>query len=627
MSLPEEFNRELPLTKMSERIDYNHSGINGYLQRRIYMLSYELNEIMEIIFREGSILTFLDAYDKKLIIVDSNESVIYANQKTRSLLQKLNSAIQGKKLTKFMELPQLKDVLSEGISYCRIPGTLNEKEVAVNISPIEINRDIVGAVIAFEEEGHDEDYITTLKLCNSISRELESVFNASYDEIVVTDSVGTVIKMNTVFRKFYNLESEDFVGKNVYDLEKAGIFSPSVTLVVLKEKKRVSIIQKTNTDKVLIVTGHPVFDENKTLISVISMAKDITEMHKLKEKLEQVEKTAQKYYYQLELLKQKEEKEEIIQYRSVQMERIMTMARKIARVDSNLLITGESGVGKSILAEAIHRMSSRSDRDIIGINCGAIPESLLESEFFGYEKGAFTGARNEGKLGKVDLADKGTLFLDEVSELPLHMQVKLLKVIQEKKFMRVGGTKTIESDFRLIAATNKDLEKKVKTGRFREDLFYRLNVVPIEIPPLRERKEDIILLINHFWGKLNRKYGTNRRINPDVYDVMAEYPWPGNVRELENCVERIMVTVDKDLIQITDLPLFLLNYTATDVDHKRIVPLNQAMEEVEKRLILNAYQRYGNTYKAAEILGVSQSTIVRKLKKYGFVELNKELCE
>lgn len=591
------------------------------------MLSYELNEIMEIIFREGSILTFLDAYDKKLIIVDSNESVIYANQKTRLLLQKLNSAIQGKKLIKFMELPQLKDVLSEGISYCRIPGTLNEKGVAVNISPIEINRDIVGAVIAFEEEGHDEDYITTLKLCNSISRELESVFNASYDEIVVTDSAGTVIKMNTVFRKFYNLESEDFVGKNVYDLEKAGIFSPSVTLVVLKEKKRVSIIQKTNTDKVLIVTGHPVFDEKKNLISVISMAKDITEMHQLKEKLEQVEKTAQKYYYQLELLKQKEEQEEIIQYRSIQMERIMTMARKTARVDSNLLITGESGVGKSILAEAIHRMSSRSDRDIIGINCGAIPESLLESEFFGYEKGAFTGARNEGKLGKVDLADKGTLFLDEVSELPLHMQVKLLKVIQEKKFMRVGGVKAIESDFRLIAATNKNLEKEVKAGRFREDLFYRLNVVPIEIPPLRERKEDIVLLINHFWGKLNRKYGTSRRINPDVYDVMAEYPWPGNVRELENCVERIMVTVDKDLIQITDLPLFLLNYTATDVDHKRIVPLNQAMEEVEKRLILNAYQRYGNTYKAAEILGVSQSTIVRKLKKYGFAELNKEQCE
>ncbi len=586
------------------------------------MLSYELNGIMEVIFREGSILTFLDAYDKKLIIVDNNESVIYANRKARSLLQKVNSTIQGKKLCKFLDLPQLRDVLHEGISYCCISGTMSEQQVSVNISPVEINRDIVGAVIAFEDDACPENYITTLKLCNSISRELESVFNASYDEIVVTDCKGTVIKMNTVFRKFYNLDSDDFVGKNVVDLEKAGIFSPSVTLMVLKEKKRVSIIQKTNTEKVLFVTGHPVFDAHKNLISVISMAKDITEMHQLKEKLEQVEKTAQKYYYQLELIKQKEEQEEIIQYRSSQMERVMTMAAKTARVDSNLLITGESGVGKSILAEAIHKMSNRSDQNLVSVNCGAIPELLLESEFFGYEKGAFTGARTEGKLGKLDLADKGTLFLDEISELPLQMQVKLLKVIQEKKFMRVGGTKTIESDFRLITATNKNLENEVKAGRFREDLFYRLNVVPIEIPPLRERKEDIILLINHFWGKLNRKYGTNRRIDPEVYDIITEYPWPGNVRELENVVERIMVTVDRDLIEIVDLPIFLQNYTAAEVDQKRIVPLNQAMEEVEKRLILNAYRRYENTYKAADALGVSQSTIVRKLKKYGCVEIS-----
>lgn len=585
------------------------------------MLSYELNGIMEIIFREGSILTFLDAYDKKLIIVDNSTAVIYANRKARSLLQKLNSNIQGKSIGKFMDLPQLGDVLSGGVSYCGISQTLGGHSVDVNLSPVEINRDIVGAVIVLDEAKGDGNYITTLKLCNSISRELESVFNASYDEIVVTDSAGTVIKMNTVFRKFYNLDSEDFVGKNVFELEKAGVFSPSVTLKVLKEKKRVSIIQKTNTDKVLIVTGHPVFDASKNLISVISMAKDITEMHRLKEKLEQVEKTAQKYYYQLELLKQKEEQEEAICYRSSQMEKVMAMAVKIARVDSNLLITGESGVGKSILAEAIHKMSRRNDRDIISVNCGAIPESLMESEFFGYEKGAFTGARAEGKLGKLDLADKGTLFLDEISELPLQMQVKLLKVIQEKRFMRVGGTKNIDSDFRLIAATNKNLEKEVKAGRFREDLFYRLNVVPIEIPPLRERKEDIILLATHFWDKLNRKYGTSRRMDPDVYDLLTEYPWPGNVRELENCIERIMVTVDKDLIQIPDLPLFLLNYTAVETDEKRIVPLNQAMEEVEKRLILNAYRRYGNTYKAADALGVSQSTIVRKLNKYGYADI------
>lgn len=585
------------------------------------MLSFELNGIMEMIFREGSILTFLDSYDKRLIIVDSSEHVIYANRMARTALHQIHNTIQGKPLSKFFSLPQLSDVLSEGISYCCVPVALEDQNVSLNISPIEVNRDLVGAVITFEEDPYDVNYISTMKLCNSISRELESVFNASYDEIIVTDHTGIVLKMNTVFRKFYNLDADDFVGKNVFDLERAGVFSPSVTSMVLKEKKRVSIIQKTNTDKVLIVTGHPVFDENKTLTSVISMAKDITEMHRLKEKLEQVEKTAQKYYYELELLKQKEETQEFVQYRSVQMEKVMTMAEKTARVDSNLLITGESGVGKSLIAESIHKMSSRNDREIVSINCGAIPESLLESEFFGYEKGAFTGARSDGKLGKLDLADNGTLFLDEISELPLQMQVKLLKVIQEKKFVRVGGTKTIASDFRLIAATNKDLQQEVKLGRFREDLYYRLNVVPIEIPPLRERKEDVILLINYFWRNLNRKYGTNRKIDSEVYDVLTQYSWPGNVRELENCVERLMVTVDKDLLQVCDLPYYLVNYLPTDHESHMLMPLNQAMDDLEKRMILNAYKRYKNTYKVAEVLGVSQSTVVRKLKKFGCEEL------
>lgn len=582
------------------------------------MLSYELNGIMEIIFREGSILNFLDAFKKPLIIIDSREVVIYANQIGKSVLKLAHANWNGKTLSKLINLPQIKDVVDEGISFTGIPVNLGSQPLYLNACPIEVNRDLVGAVVLFEEEKQDISYISTMKLCNSISRELESVFNASYDEIIVTDHCGTVLKMNSVFRKFYNLEAEDFVGKNVAELEKNGVFSPSVTAMVLKEKKRVSIIQKTNTDKVLIVTGHPVYGEDRELTSVISMAKDITEMHKLKEKLAQAEKNAQKYYYELELLKQKEELEERIQFKSPKMEKVMAVAHRTARVDSNLLITGESGVGKSMLAEAIHKMSLRRDKEIVSINCGAIPEALLESEFFGYERGAFTGAKTEGKLGKLDIADQGTLFLDEISELPLQMQVKLLKVIQEKKFMRIGGTKTIESDFRLIAATNKSLEQEVKAGRFREDLYYRLNVVPIEIPPLRERKEDIVLLIDHFWSKLNRKYGVDRKIDADVYRILVDYNWLGNVRELENCIERLMVTVDAETIQVTDLPTHLLTQSSVNSEIDKITPLNEAMDELEKKLIISAYKQYKNTYKAAKILGVSQSTMVRKLKKFGF---------
>jgi len=274
-------------------------------------------------------------------------------------------------------------------------------------------------------------------------------------------------------------------------------------------------------------------------------------------------------------------------------------------------------VGKSMLAHEIHKRSDRSKGAFVSINCGAIPAALLESELFGYENGAFTGARKEGKQGQLSIANEGTLFLDEISELPLQMQVKILKAIQEKKFTRVGGTETLTSNFRLITATNKDLKSMVKAGTFREDLFYRLNVIPIEIPPLRERKQDIIMLVNLFWERLNAKYGTNRKIDLDAYEVLADYDWPGNVRDLENCIERIMVTVDKDIIRVCDLPSQLLIKPKKKVEIKEILPLKKAMEETEKDLILKAYKEFNNTYKAAEALGVSQSTVVRKLRKYG----------
>ncbi|TCO79520.1 sigma 54-interacting transcriptional regulator [Marinisporobacter balticus] len=581
------------------------------------MLSYELNEILESIFQEGVILSFLNGIDKGLIIVDKNESIIFVNKKAQVYLKKKPENIRGKKINEIISFNKIQSVLIEGLCFCDVKAVFKQETNFINISPIEINRDIMGAVVVFEDANDHENYINTLKLCNSISRELESVFNSSYDEIIVTDPNGNILKMNEVYKKFYNLEEDSFIGKNVFELQNMGVFSPSVTTKVIKEKKRISITQKTNSGKVLIVTGHPIFDGNENLIFVISMAKDITEIYELREKLSEARKTAQKYYYQLELLKQKEDKKGGILHKSLKMKKVMCISQKVAHVDSNVLISGESGVGKSMLAHEIHKMSDRCQSKFMSINCGAIPETLLESELFGYEKGAFTGARKEGKIGKLDLAHKGTLFLDEISELPMQMQVKILKAIQEKKFTRVGGTETLTSDFRLITATNKNLNNMVKEGRFREDLFYRLNVIPIEIPPLRERKRDIIILIHHFWEKLNRKYGINRKIDQDVYNYLTDYHWPGNVRELENCIERIMVTVDKDIIHVCDLPVSLGESKMHQVECKEIIPLKRAIEETEKEIILKAYKKYNNTYKVAEVLGVSQSTIVRKLKKYG----------
>ena len=581
------------------------------------MVSFDVNEILGSIFCEGSILSFFNTLDKGLMIIDKNESIIFANKRAQKQLNSTLGKIQETKLSSILSFDNIKEVMQNGRCFSNIKASYCGENHFVNISPIDINLDIVGAAVVFENTQSDETFVNTLKLCNCISRELESVLNSSYDEIVVTDAKGNILKVNEAYKKLYNGEMEDFIGKNVRQLEKKGIFNPSVTMKVIRERKRISITQKTNSGRVLIVTGYPIFDKNESFVSVISTAKDITEVHTLKEQLSEAKKTAQDFYYQLGILRQQEKQQESMISQSPEMKKVMMTASRVARVDSNVLITGESGVGKSMLAGEIHKRSDRSKGAFVSINCGAIPAALLESELFGYENGAFTGARKEGKQGQLSIANNGTLFLDEISELPLQMQVKILKAIQEKKFNRVGGTETLTSNFRLITATNKDLKSMVKAGTFREDLFYRLNVIPIEIPPLRERKQDIIMLVNLFWERLNAKYGTNRRIDLEVYDVLADYDWPGNVRDLENCIERLMVTVDKDVIKVCDLPAQLLVKPKKKMEIKEILPLKRAMEEIEKELILKAYKEFNNTYKAADALGVSQSTVVRKLRKYG----------
>jgi transcriptional regulator with PAS, ATPase and Fis domain len=301
------------------------------------------------------------------------------------------------------------------------------------------------------------------------------------------------------------------------------------------------------------------------------------------------------------------------------MENILQLAAKIADVDSTVFILGESGVGKEVIARFIHKRSHRDKGPFVKINCGAIPETLLESELFGYETGAFTGAKRQGKPGLIEMANEGTLFLDEIGELPLNLQVKLLQVLQEHRLVRIGGIKPITVNIRVIAATNRDIENMVKKGEFREDLFYRLNVVPITIPPLRERRDDIIPLIYHFLEEYNRKYDKAKKISAEAKDILIKYNWPGNVRELENTVERLVVTVEEDVILPHHLPENLkeINIPLKVVNVDGIIPLKDAVEMVERQLLHKAVEQCNSTYDIAKILGVNQSTVVRKIQKYG----------
>ncbi|MCD6489118.1 MAG: sigma 54-interacting transcriptional regulator [Thermodesulfobacterium sp.] len=305
---------------------------------------------------------------------------------------------------------------------------------------------------------------------------------------------------------------------------------------------------------------------------------------------------------------------------SDKMQEVFRTALKAAKTKATILLTGESGTGKELIAKAIHFESNRSKGPFIAINCAAIPENLLEAELFGYEKGSFTGALIS-KPGKFELTNGGTIFLDEIGDLPLHLQAKLLRVIQDKTFERIGGTKSIKVDIRIIAATNKDLEEMVKDGSFREDLYFRLNVIPIYLPPLRERKEDIPLLIDHFLKKFNKEYGKNISITKDVMERLVNYSWPGNVRELENTIERLIILAEGDRITLNDLPFYIKQADDTKITYvklKETLPFQ--LELIEKQAIKEALKACNNNQtKAAKMLGLTKRQINYKIKKYGLM--------
>jgi PAS domain S-box-containing protein len=442
-----------------------------------------------------------------------------------------------------------------------------------------------------------------------LNQENMAIINCSYDGIVVTDSRGIITKVNPALEQLLHMTSEELVGMNVEDMEKKGIVYPSATLLAIKMGRPVTFLQKHWTGKEVLTTGNPMVDERGRVSRVIINMRDMKALQDMENRISQGIG---------EIFSDEENLEELLSMRSPAFQAVMEVARKLARIDSTILVLGESGTGKDVITRFIHQTGIRSKGPFIKIDCGAIPENLIESELFGYETGSFTGAKRQGKPGLLEIAHTGTVFLDEVGELPLSQQVKLLRVLQDKKIIRVGGTKPIDIDIRVIGATNRDLEEMVRNGEFRSDLFYRLSVVPLEIPPLRHRREDIIPLANRFLAKYNRKYGFSKTISDQLQKIFLEYHWPGNIRELENLIERLVIVSRESEILPGSLPPDFLkrNGNGQNVEVVGIIPLKKALEEVERQLLMRAKERYNSTYRIAEILEVDQSTIVRKLKKY-----------
>lgn len=434
---------------------------------------------------------------------------------------------------------------------------------------------------------------------------LNDIILHSFDEIFITDGKGIVLAVSPTCYELYGVESTELVGKSVFELERKGILNPSVSALVLKHQQRATKVQKTNAGKSVLVSAYPYFEDGE-LVYTYSFSRDITELETLKRRNEEVAKTLA--YYKEEYNQIKEYK--YLYFKNKKMERVMEIAKKVADLDVTVLLEGESGVGKNQLAYSLHKQSSRSNEPFIEINCGAIPESLFESEIFGYEEGAYTGAKRGGKAGSFEQAKSGTLFLDEIGEMPLNLQVKLLSVLQNKRITRLGGTREIDVKCRIICATNSDLKKLVKEGKFREDLYYRLDVIKITIPPLRERKEEIEPLIEEFTREFNEKYNFNKHFSTQMIAWLTEKEWPGNVRELRNFIERTMITSNEDIIAIDTKDI------KNQDNIEEVTPLNLFLEAIEGDYIKRMYAKFPNSIALGKALNISQSTANRKIQKY-----------
>ena len=448
-------------------------------------------------------------------------------------------------------------------------------------------------------------------LSNMPEKALIMAFESSYDGIHILDSDGNTLYINDACTRIEGLSKEEAIGKNIRRLVEDGVYSESVTLKVLETKKPETIIQTAKNGNEILATGVPTFNADGTIDNVIVNSRDITDLNNLKRELSAREN-------ELEKLRLEQRQFGNVIAASTVMKKVLGVALTVAKVDSTVLITGESGVGKGVLAQFIHDNSSRSNGHFIKIDCSSIPETLIESELFGYEKGAFTGAEKTGKIGLLEMANGGTVFLDEIGEMPLSMQPKLMRAIQDREIVPVGGKEVRKLDVRFISATNVDLHKMVEEKEFREDLYYRLNVVPINIPPLRERDADILPLIKQMLERINERYGLNKSFTVEVYNALLAYSWPGNVRQLENFIERIVVSTPNDIIEIGELSGEMFKGAdgekfAVDLETKDYKTL---LAEYDQYIINEMIKREGSIPKAAKKMKVDATTLRRKLEKY-----------
>ena len=560
----------------------------------------------------------VNAMDVGILAVNTSGMTILANRTARECF----GACQGVHLNDVLpELwPQVAQRLKGRSRSVEISVRGTEKNYLVRVSPMLLDQEQLGAVCVFVESTELEEMAKQMTFFQELTLELDTIIDSSSDGLWICDADANVIRINPASERINNIQAKDVVGCNMHDLVNLRVFDRSVTLEVLRTGAVVNLLQQREGKK-LITTGTPVFDANQRIKRVVVSERDITEIDNLQRELEEQETIKDQFRIQMLEMQQEELEMRQVVAKSPNMIKALRQALKVSKVASTVLILGESGVGKGLFADLIHKNSERADKPLIKINCGAIPESLIESELFGYEKGAFTGAQTGGKPGYFELADQGILFLDEIAELPLSSQVKLLRFMEDGSIMRLGSTRSRGVDVRILAATHRNLERMVEEGKFRLDLYYRLKVIPIYVPSLKERKDCVLPLILHYIDSYAKKHGTPKRLSRAACDTLLAYPFPGNVRELMNLCERLVVMSETEVVGLQDLPADIAKADTAEIAVGDVWPesitLPQVVESTERSMLAHALKVHGNQFNIAEALGVSQPTIARKLKKYG----------
>jgi len=561
----------------------------------------------------------LQVMNNGIAVISHDGIITYSNKLFCSMLQKKENEIIGEHISTIIP-DRKKLVVNQKDSLYRYECRSGNQVLIVNESRVYRNETEYGSIAILESKGK------SIQSLESIISRYESALNLLSECILGVNEHGIVNFLSGSYAQFLGIDDpKEAIGKHCTEV----VENTRMHIIVKTGQMEIGHIQRIS-NRNIIATRIPIIKEDKIIGAIGKiMFHDIQQFKALGDQISEMESKLSYYQTELQRLQERRLSFQSIIGESAKMKEVKMMALKVSKSRSTVLIRGESGTGKELFAHAVHRASPRASGTFIRLNCAAIPRDLLEAELFGYEEGAFTGAKKGGKPGKIELAHKGTLFLDEIGDMSLDMQVKLLRVLQEKEIERIGGTKIQKIDVRFIAATHRNLREMVQSGEFREDLYYRLNVFEIDIPPLRERKEDMIHITEFLIKKLNGELGSNViSLDERVRDLFMEHDWPGNIRELENVLERAMNVIEGMIIQVHHLPAYLRKkdleeeliheiFTMGHENHEMSYLLKGEVESAEKRAITRALEKtVGNVKEAAELLGIHRASLYRKIEKY-----------